>query len=825
MDEILELQRRLATAQSSVVASRLSERNCIELVMKLQSLSLVDLIFTRTGREYLTPARLRREIQDEIFVRGGRVNVLELPDALNVDLSHVHAALPDVLHDAPCRTRVVNGEVVTEEYLATLAADVDLALAQSATGLDSVGDIATRTNLPVDIVRDCVRTHIGTIIRATLDEATGAIRSHAARNRALIAARGALRGVATPSKLVDMCSRHDIPADIMVSACTDLLANGSIRGRVDGHGARAIFIPAVFEIAARSAAISSFANAGFLTTDKLRTTFISNPDSFATISLPDAVNLGSVIIGQSVIEAVQSSGVEAISNGSWLDIAGALPADFPPSAIPRVVDILEHSGKNSNRNTSKTHAGVRGSKGTKRKGEKPSTYRPGDSNQDTTNAAMANLIKLNAPVLQSQFLVSEALLQSCSACVKRDAVKRAKSRAKQVADILTVVGSTSAGVGDDKKFENEDVGDGKNTNKAKGRRRKERNVSGNRDGDIQGTQRRVLPITVPSTDDIFNLLSMDDELGNVFTTDYIGNTPSDISELLRAIVETIFDASDGIASLYEAEASAAVAEMEKARAAANLALAKQIITDLELAELYDLNADALSLVTDDLPATSRKYVVDTTCLGATLKILDLIASNMGVAGSGIGGPADKNLMCDAVKSISKRLPPDVASKVRRLVGSVTGKSADSIKAFLEAYDESAETLDMPERRPLDKKKERALNAILCSQYAQVLSDDNADLPRMTTIDALRMAVTFLYAKTCNGALIPIAPTSVLAVCSWIELHANSEGLATALGEFRSAIMCGLRAQNDDESCPKSPVMDDQKMLDCLAQLRQNFTPV
>lgn len=75
MDEILELQRQLAEAQLGSTASRLSERNCVELVMKLQSLNLIDLIFTRSGKEYLTPRQLVMEIEDEIVARGGSLFV------------------------------------------------------------------------------------------------------------------------------------------------------------------------------------------------------------------------------------------------------------------------------------------------------------------------------------------------------------------------------------------------------------------------------------------------------------------------------------------------------------------------------------------------------------------------------------------------------------------------------------------------------------------------------------------------------------------------------------------------------------------------------
>jgi len=50
----------------------LSERNCIEILAKLQELKLLDVVHTVDGKEYLTPKQLGREIRDEVYVHGGK---------------------------------------------------------------------------------------------------------------------------------------------------------------------------------------------------------------------------------------------------------------------------------------------------------------------------------------------------------------------------------------------------------------------------------------------------------------------------------------------------------------------------------------------------------------------------------------------------------------------------------------------------------------------------------------------------------------------------------------------------------------------------------
>ena len=49
------------------------------------------------GKEYLTPSHLNKEIQDEVYVSGGRVSLVELSSMLNVDLSHVERAAHQIV--------------------------------------------------------------------------------------------------------------------------------------------------------------------------------------------------------------------------------------------------------------------------------------------------------------------------------------------------------------------------------------------------------------------------------------------------------------------------------------------------------------------------------------------------------------------------------------------------------------------------------------------------------------------------------------------------------------------------------------------------------
>lgn len=77
-EEIRQLQADLASVQKSESSQKLSERNCVEIVNRLIASELLEVLFTLDGKEYVTPQRLEREIRDELYLHGGRVNVVEL---------------------------------------------------------------------------------------------------------------------------------------------------------------------------------------------------------------------------------------------------------------------------------------------------------------------------------------------------------------------------------------------------------------------------------------------------------------------------------------------------------------------------------------------------------------------------------------------------------------------------------------------------------------------------------------------------------------------------------------------------------------------------
>nr|CAD7447656.1 unnamed protein product [Timema bartmani] len=129
---------------------RLSERNCVEIITKLIEHQLLDVVFTVDGKEYVTPQQLSREIRDELFVHGGRINLVELARILNVDLSQVTARAAEV-ERSDSGISLVLGQLIDKTYLTFIAQEINERLAQN--GQVSVGDLTRQYDLPSDFLQ------------------------------------------------------------------------------------------------------------------------------------------------------------------------------------------------------------------------------------------------------------------------------------------------------------------------------------------------------------------------------------------------------------------------------------------------------------------------------------------------------------------------------------------------------------------------------------------------------------------------------------------------------------------------------------------------
>jgi hypothetical protein len=68
--------------------------------------------------------QLRREIEDEILLRNGRVNIIDLQASLSVDLSHIESKVEQLVSGSKMY-HLVHGDIIASYYFDTLAKEIN----------------------------------------------------------------------------------------------------------------------------------------------------------------------------------------------------------------------------------------------------------------------------------------------------------------------------------------------------------------------------------------------------------------------------------------------------------------------------------------------------------------------------------------------------------------------------------------------------------------------------------------------------------------------------------------------------------------------------
>lgn len=220
-DEIKKLAADFQRTQLSSSLQRLGDRNCVEIVKKLIELDLIKVIFTCDGKEYLTPDHLQKEIEEELIVNGGRIELTQLVTILNVDLVHIEARAGDLVrstaNDPANRISLIQGRLISREYKDKLAEEINEKLA--VTGKVTVEELTKQYDLPSDFIdKEIISSRLGTIIKGSRDQyKTRTILTDSYVKHYHCKIRGVLSAITKPTSLSSLASRYQFPDDIFNS--------------------------------------------------------------------------------------------------------------------------------------------------------------------------------------------------------------------------------------------------------------------------------------------------------------------------------------------------------------------------------------------------------------------------------------------------------------------------------------------------------------------------------------------------------------------------------------------------------------------------------
>ncbi|MED6147155.1 hypothetical protein PIB30_041407 [Stylosanthes scabra] len=346
-EELLELQRQFQFAQQAKSSIRLSERNVVELIQKLQQLQIIDfeLLHTVSGKEYITLDQLRNEMVSEVR-KLGRVSVIDLADTTGVDLYYVEKQAERIVADH-AEFMLNQGEIMSESYWNSVAEEVNERLQECSQ--IALTELAAQLNVGLDLVASVLEPRLGTMVKGRLEGGQLYTPAYVARMNAMV--RGAARAITVPTNLtvlwsslqqllheMDGTSGVAVDGSFFQSLFNGLVKEGEIQGSVR---AGVHWTPAVFAIAQKESVDSFFSQNSFISYEVLHKLGIPQPIQFLQSRYPEGKPLVTTFVHQSMIDMLDAATEDAIERGSWSDSLSLLPASFTPQDAAKMLTLCQ----------------------------------------------------------------------------------------------------------------------------------------------------------------------------------------------------------------------------------------------------------------------------------------------------------------------------------------------------------------------------------------------------------------------------------------------------------------------------------------------------
>ncbi|XP_023270886.1 E3 UFM1-protein ligase 1 [Seriola lalandi dorsalis] len=326
-EEIRRLAADFQRAQFADTVQRLSERNCIEIIAKLVQEKKLDVVHTLDGKEYITPAQISREIRDELYVHGGRINIVDLQQIINVDWVHVENRAGDIAKSDK-GVQLVLGQLIDDTYLDRLAEEVNDKLQEA--GLISIAELCKSYDLPGDFLTEELSKRLGKLIQGEMDQYNrGVIFTPAfvARHKARI--RGLFSAITRPTPVSSMIGAFGFQEHLLYSVLEELVNTGRLKGSVvGGRQDKAVYIPDIYSKTQNTWVDSFLQQNGYLEFDALVRLGIPDPSSYIKKRFKSnkLLFLRAACVGQALVDQVEASVEEAVKSATWTDIQPILPS-------------------------------------------------------------------------------------------------------------------------------------------------------------------------------------------------------------------------------------------------------------------------------------------------------------------------------------------------------------------------------------------------------------------------------------------------------------------------------------------------------------------
>lgn len=158
-----------------------------------------------------------KEIKDELYVQGGRVNFVDVAKALSVDLSIVTAKAGEVAH-SDSSIKIINGQLIDKMYVTTICEEINDKLSQQ--GSITIGDLTSHYDLPSEFLLSIIEKALGKTIKGQQDKQDNYLfYTDDFIERILCIVRGALLGITKPTSLGTINNLCGVQQRLFFSKC------------------------------------------------------------------------------------------------------------------------------------------------------------------------------------------------------------------------------------------------------------------------------------------------------------------------------------------------------------------------------------------------------------------------------------------------------------------------------------------------------------------------------------------------------------------------------------------------------------------------------
>lgn len=335
MEAIFELQRQLKQVQQNVGLHKFNERNVVDLITQLISLRL---IYTQNGKEYLTPEELDKEIKEQIYDAGGRINIIEIPNRIGISYESIDARLEEFLKKEKT-IQIVNRELITDQYLDSIAMEINQSLQDL--GQIYVSDLTIKFSLSIEFLKELIESRLETMINAKIQGNKLYTSSYFDREKCKI--RGIFTAVTRPIATSQIISTFKLDENTFYIVLDELTKSGEIKGKVQSG----VYTPECFLKTKERWVVSFYKQNNYVEYDKLTKFGIQNPKKYISDTIPGGIHLQNFYINSFLLDKADSNIQEAVNTNSWIDLYLEMPSLFTEGDIRELLKHCENTKKAS----------------------------------------------------------------------------------------------------------------------------------------------------------------------------------------------------------------------------------------------------------------------------------------------------------------------------------------------------------------------------------------------------------------------------------------------------------------------------------------------